>query len=46
MYNKIDKDITNDLLIKMYNEYIVKLSEFIKELNKIKNIKTRIQTQL
>lgn len=40
MYNKTDKDITNDLLIKMYNEYIVKLSEFIKELNKIKkNIK-------
>ena len=44
MYNKTDKDITNDLLIKMYNENIVKLSEFIKELNKIK--KTRIQTQL
>ena len=40
IYNKTDKDITNDLLIKMYNEYIVKLSEFIKELNKIKkNIK-------
>lgn len=40
MYNRTDKDITNDLLIKMYNEYIVKLSEFIKELNKIKkNIK-------
>ena len=30
MYNKTDKDITNDLLIK--------LSEFIKELNKIKKI--------
>lgn len=40
IYNKTDKDITNDLLIKMYNGYIVKLSEFIKELNKIKkNIK-------
>lgn len=40
IYNKTDKDITNDLLIKMYNEYIVKLSGFIKELNKIKkNIK-------
>ena len=38
IYNKTDKDITNDLLIKMYNEYIVKLSEFIKELNKIKKI--------
>ena len=38
IYNKTDKDITNDLLIKMYNEYIVKLSGFIKELNKIKKI--------
>ena len=35
-YNKSDVDITNDLLIKMYNEYIIKLNKFIKELDKIK----------
>ena len=31
IYNKTDKDITNDLLIKMYNEYIVKLEKRINE---------------
>lgn len=38
-HNKSNVDITNDLLIKMYNEYIIKLNEFIAELNNIgKNI--------
>lgn len=37
IYNKSDKDITDDLLIKMYTEYIIKLNEFINELEKVKN---------
>ena len=36
IYNKSDVDITNEFLIKMYNEYIIKLNKFIKELEKIK----------
>ena len=35
-YNSADVDITNEFLIKMYNEYIIKLNKFIKELDKIK----------
>lgn len=36
VYNIPNKDITNKLLIKMYSEYIIKLNEFIKELDEIK----------
>lgn len=36
IYNKNKEDITNDFLIKMYTEYIIKLNKFIKELDKIK----------
>lgn len=35
-YNKSREDITNELQIKMYDEYIIKLNEFIKELDIIK----------